>query len=417
MEERLTAWPIGELVEPYLARREASGEINRASVSTLRSDLRHFVASVGAARRGGAVSVREAAQWARKRGCQETQRRRARTAVAFLDWVHADGRPRRREPSTMQVVLSPTTGKQDAQTGPVTVADLVDRYLRERVARRDLGIDTARNHRSALLLFAAGIGDRDPSTLERGDVERWLETRAGRRPNTARSQFSYLRTFLTWLVEQGILLRNPCDRIKAPRVPRPAPRAMPSNAIGALLEVCPDARARAIVWLMIGMALRCCEVQRLQVFDWDRSSATMHIRGKGNDERIIPVPEEVSQALDAYLTEHPPIGDGPLIRTYRRANQPLKADTISGMVSRWMEYAGLKRGPRDGVSAHALRHSCASLAFERTKDIRVAQELLGHTNLAVTSRYIRPAGVETLREALAGRTYAAAPADPAGPRP
>ncbi len=156
---------------------------------------------------------------------------------------------------------------------------------------------------------------------------------------------------------------------------------------------------------MVGMALRCCEVERLQVYDWDPSTATMHIRGKRNDERIIPVPEPVSEALSIYLTEHPPIGDGPLLRTYRRPNQPLRADTISGMVSSWMEVAGLKRGPRDGVSAHALRHTCASQAFERTKDVRVAQELLGHTNLAVTSRYIRPVGVEVLREALADRSY------------
>jgi integrase len=65
----------------------------------------------------------------------------------------------------------------------------------------------------------------------------------------------------------------------------------------------------------------------------------------------------------------------------------------------------VEAGSRDGVSAHALRATCASQAFERAKDLRVAQELLGHTNLAVTSRYIRPAGVEALREALGGWRY------------
>ncbi len=405
--ERLAACPISDLIDLYVAQRTASGEISPLALAAARSDLRRFVAHVGGARRGGAVSVREAAQWARQRGGQEqTQRRRQRTAVAFLDWIHADGHPRRREPSTLEVMLVPPHGHNDENPSELkTVADLVDHYLRERIARRDIAISTARNHRSALLLFAAALGDRDPSAISRADIERWLETRAGRRPSTARSQFSYVKTFLGWLVEEGLLQRNPCDRVKAPRVPRPAPRAMPRNTVGALLNVCPDARARAIVWLMVGMALRCCEVERLHVYDWDPSTATMHIRGKRNDERIIPVPEAVSEALSTYLTEHPPIGDGPLLRTYRRPNQPLRADTISGMVSSWMEAAGLKRGPRDGVSAHALRHTCASQAFERTKDVRVAQELLGHTNLAVTSRYIRPVGVEALREALADRSY------------
>jgi integrase/recombinase XerC len=400
--ERLTAWPIAELIEPYVSHRSASGQISSQVARTLRSELRRFVDDVGPNRRGGAVSVREATAWARESdGQRESQGRRLRTAIAFLDWVHADGQLPLREPSALQVVLVSPVAEE--ATSATTVAGLIDAYLRQRVRRRDLSIFTARNHRSALRLFAAVMGDRDPSSISRADVEQWLETRAGRRPSTARSQFSYLRTFFTWLVENEHLVRNPCDGMKAPRVPRPAPRAMQEDAVTSLLDVCPDERAKAIVWLMAGMALRCCEVERLRVRDWDQKARTMLVRGKRDDERIIPVPDVVAWALQSYLAVYPPVGDLPLIRTYRRPNQPLRADTISGMVSGWMDAAGLKTGARDGMSAHALRHTCASQAFERSKDLRVAQELLGHTNLAVTSRYIRPAGLDAMREALSSR--------------
>ncbi len=232
--ERLAACPISDLIDLYVVQRTSSGEISPLALAAARSDLRRFVAYVGGVRRGGAVSVREAAQWARQRGGQEqTQRRRQRTAVAFLDWIHADGQPRRREPSTLEVMLVPPHGHNDENPSELkTVPDLVDHYLRERVARRDMAISTARNHRSALLLFAAALGDRDPSTISRTDIERWLETRAGRRPSTARSQFSYVKTFLSWLVEEGLLQRNPCDRVKAPRCPGRRPGRCQGTPLG-----------------------------------------------------------------------------------------------------------------------------------------------------------------------------------------
>ncbi len=162
--ERLTACPIGELVDMYVAQRKASGAISHVVAINLRSDLRRFVADVGPVRRGGAVSVRDAARWAREReGQQQSQGRWQRTAVAFLDWIHADGHPQHREPSALQVVLTPPIHPSGSEQLPLrTIGDLADHYLQERVARRDLGISTARNHRSTLMLFATIVGDREP---------------------------------------------------------------------------------------------------------------------------------------------------------------------------------------------------------------------------------------------------------------
>jgi site-specific recombinase XerC len=76
------------------------------------------------------------------------------------------------------------------------------------------------------------------------------------------------------------------------------------------------------------------------------------------------------------------------------------AATLSRQVSTWMDAAGLKAGPHDGVSAHALRHTAASNAYDRCGNVRTVQELLGHANIATTDRYLRRANLAAQRAAL-----------------
>lgn len=287
---------------------------------------------------------------------------------------------------------------------PTGLALLANRYVNERVACRDLDPMTARNYRSALASLCRVFGEREPAELQPTHIRQWLVTRAHLRATTRRSDFSMVKMFCGWLREEQHVADDPLHGIRAPRPGRMEPRALPEDHVGQLLGVCPDVRARAIVWLMVGMGLRCIEVERLEVASWDRRSQLMIVCGKHDDERVLPVPGEVERALDAYLAERP-VAYGPLIRSYRRPGEGLRADTISGMVSEWMRAAGIKHAPRDGVSAHALRHTCASDVLDECGDLRVVQAMLGHRNLATTSRYQRRAAAKQMAEAMAGRTY------------
>jgi site-specific recombinase XerD len=76
-------------------------------------------------------------------------------------------------------------------------------------------------------------------------------------------------------------------------------------------------------------------------------------------------------------------------------------------VQQWMVDAGLKRRPRDGVSAHSLRHTCASDVLDACHDLRVVQQMLGHQHLATTAIYLRRADLSQMRDAMAGRRYRA----------
>lgn len=277
-------------------------------------------------------------------------------------------------------------------------------YVTGRIARGEITPGTGRNHRCYLSLFAEAMGNRPVGRIGVSDIERWMESRSHLRVATRRSQFSVVRSFCAWLVDRHLMRTNPFDKLRSPKLPRSIPRALPEQNVERLLAACPDERARLIVWLMVGLGCRCCEVANLEVGDWDRRAGIVRVVGKGGHERELPTTAEVEAALSSYLTVHPATS-GALVRSYRDDVQPLQANTISGMVSEWMRAAGIKAIARDGVSAHALRHTAASDVAERCGDLRVVQEMLGHRHLATTSIYLRRAGMASMRTAMQGRTY------------
>ncbi|HEY7824746.1 MAG TPA: tyrosine-type recombinase/integrase [Acidimicrobiia bacterium] len=279
---------------------------------------------------------------------------------------------------------------------------LAIQYVAGRVRRGEITPLTGRNTRSSLGSLVKEIGDR--RTITPHTIEKWMGTRAHLSAATRRHDFIAARAWCDWLVQEGKLKSNPTVRFRAPKEPRRAPRALSAESVAEVLHVCPDERSKAIVWLMVGMGLRCCEVATLNIEDWDRHSDLLRVTGKGQHVRELPMLPHVSEAIRVYLSAHPAT-DGPLFRSYRNPTQAIRADTISGMVSELMMAAGIKHHPRDGVSAHALRHTAASDVLEHSHDLPAVQEMLGHRNLSTTSIYLRRASMERMRDSMSGRDY------------
>lgn len=163
-----------------------------------------------------------------------------------------------------------------------------------------------------------------------------------------------------------------------------------------------------MLWLMVGMGLRCVEVSRADVADFDPAACTLLVRGKAGHERVLPVPVDIAALVVGYLDE---VGwqAGPLVRPLSGQHRRVSEHTLSRRVADIMREALVKRRPHDGVSAHALRHTAASDVLDRCHDVRVVQQMLGHQSLATTQIYLRRASLDQLREAMEGRTYQLAP--------
>lgn len=285
----------------------------------------------------------------------------------------------------------------------VIVADLIPIYVKDRIARGIYVADRARSARSILNGFADHVGRRPIRNIGERNIETWLTKMEHLAPATRRDRLSTVRSFFRWAIRRGYAKRNPAADVEAPKQPRTIPRALQREAVTKTLLACPDARARLIVLLMVQEGLRCCSVARLTIGDIDLNNHTMRVIGKGHHEQILPISDETTSALIHYLGEHP-ASAGPLVRSYRQCHRALNADTISGMVAGWMWDAGIKQKARDGVSAHACRHTAATDMLRAGAHLRDVQAALGHRSIKNTEIYL-PLVVNGLSEAMGGRQY------------
>jgi integrase len=225
--------------------------------------------------------------------------------------------------------------------------------------------------------------------LDREHVRAWQACTGDKRPASRRAYLSTVRVFCRWALEWDLLVVDPTRTAGRVHEPQGKQRALSAAQMARLWLVLPDRRARVIVALMARQGLRCCEVSRLAVEDWDRARGVIVVWGKNDDHRPVPLDDEVAVLLAAHVGARL---SGPVVGH--------SAVTLSRLVRRWMTAAGLKDKPYDGVSAHALRHSAASNLYDLCHDVKEVQQLLGHRNVATTDRYLRKGDLEVIRADL-----------------
>lgn len=277
-------------------------------------------------------------------------------------------------------------------------SQLVRLYLSERRSAGTLATSSVPSVRSDLRIFADYFGPLPLSNLTVGHIERFMAAYPLAR-STARKRFGNVRQFCRWLVRHGHLETDPTAGLKAPRQPRPVPRAYPPDVVAHLLAVCPDRRARLICLLEVQEGLRACEVARLEVGDVDFADREIRVNGKGQRERILPVSDETWEALEAYLKQLPAPA-GPLIRSYNDPTVGICAAYVVHMMGRWLRAAGVARG-----GGHGLRHTMATQLLRGGADVRDVQSALGHVCLSSTSVYLPFSDAKRLRTVMGGRRY------------
>lgn len=276
----------------------------------------------------------------------------------------------------------------------------VFRYVRGRVARKEIGDGTIPSQEHALNTFAKLFGDRHMNQLTIAFAERWLEQRAYLRPSTLRREQSTVCKFCDWLVRDGHAKTNPFRDLPPVRQPRSVVHTLDRTEVNLVLSACSTERDVAIVMLMFVLGLRCVEVSRLNVDDWDRRSGLLRIVGKFENERHMPTTKEVDRALAAHL------------RSYRQhamfpsnwgGHDRITPRTISVLVSTRMRDAGVKSRGWDGKSAHAFRRTAVTEVLDVSGDVRAAQEFAGHAHVSSLDPYIKRANAQRLRAAVEGR--------------
>ncbi len=221
----------------------------------------------------------------------------------------------------------------------------------------------------------------------------WLADalRAGRSRSTLARRTAAARAFSTWAYRQGYIGQDVATRLKAPKVNRPLPNVVRGERAAELVEAdtADDAhpaehlRDRAILELLYATGMRVGELTGLDTADIDLTRGLARVTGKGNKQRVVPFGKEATIALNEWLefgrSEIAKVDDALFVGTRgSRIDQR--------QVRRVVEHAGLRAGVAD-ISPHTLRHTAATHMLEGGADLRVVQEMLGHSSLQTTQIY------------------------------
>jgi integrase/recombinase XerC len=280
------------------------------------------------------------------------------------------------------------------------MTDLLQRFLRHLSAERRASPHTLRAYRADLAdfcAFAARAGSTDVAAADSRLIRAYLAQlhRRGLDPVSVARRLSALRSWFRFLVRQGAVPRNTARDVRSPRLPRRLASVLSVDEALPLVEARGlGGRARmrdvAILELLYASGLRVSELSGLDVDDLDRQGMTVHVLGKGGKERIVPFGRAAARALDAYLaTRAAP--RGALFANARGGR--LGPRSVHALVKRAARAAGIERR----VSPHTLRHSFATHLLDGGAELRVVQELLGHSRLTTTQRYTHVSSAHVMR--------------------
>jgi integrase/recombinase XerC len=220
--------------------------------------------------------------------------------------------------------------------------------------------------------------------------------RARSSATTART-ISALRSFFRYLLRKRLIGQNPAAALKSPKRRRGAPDFLTVDQAFRVVEApSEDAgrdeplqrRDRAILELLYGTGARVSELAGLSLADVSLADRAARLLGKGNKERIVPLGGPCVEALEAYLAVRPRLVDRhgeqePDALFLGRFGTRLTARQVQNVVRRY----GALGAARGDLHPHALRHTCATHLLDAGADLRVIQELLGHSSLSTTQRY------------------------------
>ncbi len=280
----------------------------------------------------------------------------------------------------------------------------IEQYLEHVRVEKRLAQRTVELYAGDLARLQAFAGEAGVPLLrvQAAHIRRWVAQMhgAGRSGRGIALILSGWRGFYAWLGKQGLVDSNPVTGVRAPKSPRPLPKALSVDDAVQLASFDDDgadawteARDAAIVELLYGGGLRVGELVGLdaqasaQARGWvDREAGEAQVLGKGSKKRLVPMGAKALEALAAWRAVRDarcPPGEVALFLGARGGRITAHA------VWKMLRERSLRAGLATPVHPHMLRHSFASHVLQSSGDLRAVQELLGHANIATTQVYTR----------------------------
>lgn len=261
---------------------------------------------------------------------------------------------------------------------------------------RGLSTNTLESYGRDLGKYAAYFkkqGVENPDGIKRQDIQNFLMTLKDNKLNAssiARNLVA-IKVFHRYLTTQRYVKEDVTSVLETPKLWKTLPDVLDLSEVEAILEK-PNTlkkqglRDRAALELMYATGMRVSELVNLKISDLHLDVGFVRCIGKGQKERIIPVGRKAKEALQKYLAKARPkflkkSESNALFLT--RLGKPMSRQAFWLVIKRYVREARIKKR----VTPHTFRHSFATHLLQRGADLRVVQELLGHTNISTTQIY------------------------------
>lgn len=301
-------------------------------------------------------------------------------------------------------------------TSAPTVDDAITRYLDHLVVERGSAANTIASYRRDLHRYRDFLASRAitmmPAIIEedireflialrRGDPDAGV---AGLADSSVARTLVAARGFHKFCAAEGLTVTDVAHAVSPPKPPRRLPKSLAIDDVLAIIGAAGvgdgprSLRDRALVELLYSCGARISEVISLDLDDLDLEHRSVILRGKGGKERIVPVGGPAVDAVEAYLVRGRPA-------LVKKSTPALFLNIRGGRLSRQSAWqvlvdAAARAGVDKEVSPHTMRHSFATHLLDGGADVRVVQELLGHSSVTTTQVYTLVT-VNTMREVYA----------------
>lgn len=211
--------------------------------------------------------------------------------------------------------------------------------------------------------------------------------------STIARKLNSLRGFYDFLIKTGVREDNPARDITSPKQDKPLPKVLNYDEVASLLDFKDEGkvkktdffylRDKAVFELIYSSGLRISEAVGLNIENIDTADTFIKVKGKGRKERVVPVAGSAMSALRSYLKRRLEYSQGGALFLNKE-----KERITTRSIQRIFKKRLIRSGVLKDATPHSLRHSCATHLLDEGANLRLIQELLGHSSLSTTQKYL-----------------------------
>ena len=272
---------------------------------------------------------------------------------------------------------------------------IMGKYINTLKYERKLSQNTINSYQNDLFEFCRFLNnftnDEIYFKITKEKIEKFLGFKNNQAITTRAHSFTVIQSFYQFLLENNKISSSPCETIHLPKIPEKLPNFLTYEEVEKLLNM-PlktkyDYRTHAMLELLYATGMRISELISLRFSNIDLINDCVKVEGKGSKERMIPINNASKKALTLYITKYRSElckpGKNTDVLFLNNRGTPISRQGFFKLLKQRCITCGITKE----VSPHALRHSFATHLLNNGADLRVIQELLGHSSITTTQIY------------------------------